>query len=33
VASSDAWVREHATRQGAVVIAAATLVKVIKPGA
>jgi len=32
VASSDAWVREHATRQGAVVIAAATLVKVIKPG-
>jgi predicted RNA-binding protein with PIN domain len=32
VASSDAWVREHATRQGAIVISAATLVRVMKPG-
>ena len=32
VASSDAWVREHATRQGAIVISAATLVRILKPG-
>jgi predicted RNA-binding protein with PIN domain len=33
VASSDAWVREHATNLGAVVVSAATFVGVIKPGA
>ncbi len=33
VASSDAWVREHADNLGAVVVNAATLVSVIKPGA
>ena len=33
VASSDAWVREHAARLGAIVVSAATFVKVIKPGA
>jgi predicted RNA-binding protein with PIN domain len=32
VASSDAWVREHATRQGAIVISAATLMKILRPG-
>jgi predicted RNA-binding protein with PIN domain len=32
VASSDGWVREHAAREGAIVISAATLVRVIKPG-
>jgi predicted RNA-binding protein with PIN domain len=33
VASSDAWVREHAGNLGAVVVSAETLVSVIKPGA
>jgi predicted RNA-binding protein with PIN domain len=33
VASSDAWVREHADNLGAVVVNASTLVSVIKPGA
>ena len=33
VASSDAWVREHAANLGAVVVSAATFVGVIKPGA
>jgi predicted RNA-binding protein with PIN domain len=33
VASSDAWVREHAGNLGAVVVGAATFVGVIKPGA
>jgi len=33
VASSDAWVREHADNLGAVVVSASTLVSVIKPGA
>jgi predicted RNA-binding protein with PIN domain len=33
VASSDAWVREHAANLGAVVVGADTLVSVIKPGA
>jgi hypothetical protein len=32
VASSDAWVREHATNLGAVVVSAPMLVAVIKPG-
>jgi predicted RNA-binding protein with PIN domain len=32
VASSDGWVREHATREGAIVISAATFVRVITPG-
>jgi predicted RNA-binding protein with PIN domain len=31
VASSDAWVREHATEQGAVVVGADALSKLLKP--
>ncbi len=32
VASSDAWVREHAEREGAVVVSAAALVESLRPG-
>ena len=32
VVSSDAWVREHAYGQGAVVVAAESLLKLLRPG-
>ena len=31
VASSDAWVREHASAQGAAVVGAGALVRVLRP--